>query len=156
PTLYTVDRFTDHNPPPATGEGSGTTGDLRYVIGKANADPNPDGSLIRFDATVFATPQTINLQATLELSETGGLEEIRGTAAGLATVSAEAHVRVFQVDGGVTAAIGGLTIADGLTSGSFGGAGILNHGSLTVANSRISNNFFIGGVGGGIFNDGTL
>ena len=62
PTIYTVDSTT------ATGSGSGTMGDLPYVIGQANADPNPDGSIIEFDPTVFGTPQTITLSSTLTLS----------------------------------------------------------------------------------------
>src|SRR5262245_49348916 len=75
PTLYTVNAVTD------TGAGTGTTGDLRYVIGRANGDPNPDGSLIRFDPTAFSSPQTITLSSTLELSGTAGPEVIDGPGA---------------------------------------------------------------------------
>jgi hypothetical protein len=52
-SLDTVDAITD------TGSGSGHAGDLRYVLGLANADPNPAGSLIEFDPKVFAAPRTI-------------------------------------------------------------------------------------------------
>ena len=72
PTLYTVNLATD-NGPTLAGTGSGTTGDLRYVINLADADPNPDGSLIVFDPTVFGTAQTIPLSpslGTLNLLET--------------------------------------------------------------------------------------
>ena len=53
PTIYTVNLTTD-NGPTSAGSGSATTGDLRMLIGQANADPNPDGRIIQFDPTVFA------------------------------------------------------------------------------------------------------
>jgi hypothetical protein len=76
PTVDTVDTATDSGPT-AAGSGSGTTGDLRYVIGQANADPNLAGSAITFDPMVFATPRTITLSpslGTLDLSESAGPE----------------------------------------------------------------------------------
>ena len=76
-TIYTVNAITD------TGTGSGTTGDLLYCINLANANPNTLGSLIEFDPTVFATPQTITLTSTLTLSETAGPEVIDGPGANL-------------------------------------------------------------------------
>ena len=106
-TVYKVNAITD------AGAGSGTAGDLMYVINQANADPNPDGSLIQFDPTLFAAPQTITLSATLTLSETAGPEVISGPGAGLVTVSGDNAVRVFSVSGGVTATLSGLTIANG-------------------------------------------
>ena len=81
-TIYTVKLTTD-NGPTAAGQSTGTdTGDLRYCITQANANPNKDGSQIQFDPEVFdsSTPQTITLSAsfgTLNLSETAGPEAIR-------------------------------------------------------------------------------
>ena len=75
PTAYTVN---------STGggtSGSGTSGTLPYVISQANANPNPDGSEISFDPTLFSSTQTIDLDATLVLSETSGPEVIDGPEA---------------------------------------------------------------------------
>ena len=57
------------------------------------------GSAISFDPTVFATQQTINLTAQLELSRTALTTSITGPAAGV-IVSGGGKSRVFQVDGG--------------------------------------------------------
>jgi hypothetical protein len=96
-TKYTVDLTTDSGPTSA-GSGSGTTGDLRYVIDQPDANTNPDGSLNQFDPTVFAAPQTITLSATLgtlALTNTSGTEAIDGPAAGV-TVSGGNAVEVLQ------------------------------------------------------------
>ena len=85
---------------------------LREAIAFANSDPSGNSN-ITFDPTVFATPQTITLTGTqLELSNTTETETITGPAAGV-TVSGGGLSRVFQVDGGVTASISGLTITGG-------------------------------------------
>src|SRR5262249_30560137 len=96
PTVYTVNAITD------TGAGSGTTGDLRYCITQADANPNTFGSVIQFDPTVFGTAQTITLSSTLILSETAGPEVIDGPGAKLVTVSGNNSVGVFSVSSGVT------------------------------------------------------
>jgi hypothetical protein len=62
--------------------GSGTSGTLPYVISQANANTNSDGSEITFDPTFFSTQQTIDVEATLVLSETSGSEVIEGPEAG--------------------------------------------------------------------------
>src|ERR1700678_1522376 len=56
-TVYTVNNAT------ALGVGSGTSGDLRYVIDQADANSNPAGSIIQFDPSIFSasTAQTIVL-----------------------------------------------------------------------------------------------
>ena len=96
----------------------GSVGTLRWAVGQANSAGGAE--TIAFDKTVFKTPQTITLTGTqLELSDTNGTETITGPKAGV-TVSAGRHSRVFQVDGGVTASISGLTITGGNV---FNGAG---------------------------------
>lgn len=72
PTIYTVNSTLNGS------TGTGDSGTLPYVIGLANTNPNTAGSLIQFDPTVFATPQTIALSSTLTLSETAGQEVIHG------------------------------------------------------------------------------
>ena len=55
PTVYTVNNLDSGL------VGVGTAGSLPFVISLANTNPNSAGSLIQFDPTVFATPQTIVL-----------------------------------------------------------------------------------------------
>ena len=85
PTYYTVNLTSD------TGASSGTdayptagtpSGDLLWAVTQANANTNSAGSVIEFDPTVFATPQTITLSSTLVLSESAGPEVIEGPGAG--------------------------------------------------------------------------
>ena len=139
-----------------SGSGSGLAGDLRYCITQANSDGGDE--TIVFDKTVFKTPQTINLTGgQLELSDTTGTETIVGPNAGV-TVDAGGNSRVFQVDGGVTASISGMTITGGRTSGS--GGGLYNDGAtLTLTNCAVSGNTatiysYISGGGGGVFSAG--
>ena len=149
PDVFTVNATTD------TGIGTGDAGDLRYVLSLANADSNTDGTVITFDPTVFATPQTITLSPTLgplALTNIAGPEVIDGPAAGLATVSGNKAVGIFSVASGVTATISGLTIDSGSTAAN--GGGIDNSGSLTISNDTLSNNT-AAGSGGGIENEAT-
>ena len=73
-TLMSATIFTVNNPGDA-GSGSGTSGDLRYCVGQANANTNPDGSLIEF-APSFASQQFTLLNGPLELTSTVGPESI--------------------------------------------------------------------------------
>jgi hypothetical protein len=141
--IYTVDAVTD------IGKGSGTAGDLRYVIDQADADPNPAGSLIQFDPTVFSTPRTITLSSPLDLTEAAGPVVIGGPGASLVTISGDHQAGVFSIAGGVTTTIEGLTIADGMA---FAGGGIDNSGTLTLADSTLAGDS--ASLGGGIFNNG--
>ena len=59
---------------------------------------------------------------------------------------------MFQVDGGVTATLAGLTISGGSAGN---GGGIANDGTLTVTDTTIEDNTAMY-FGGGIFNGGTL
>ncbi len=109
---------------------------------------------------MFKTPQTITLAGTqLELSDTTGTETITGPKPGV-TVSGGGHSRVFQVDGGVTATISGLTITGGYTASN--GAGLYNDGgTATLTNCSVSGNTTAAssptGYGGGLFNkNGTV
>ena len=93
--------------------------DLRQAISQANT--NAGSETITFDKTVFKTSQTINLTGgQLELSDTTGKVTIVGPPAGV-TVNAGGASQVFQVDGGVTASISGMTITGGDTAGAGGG-----------------------------------
>jgi predicted outer membrane repeat protein len=171
-SVYSVDATTD------TGSGSGNEGDLLYCITQANNNTNPDGSVIEFDPSIFIpnNSYTITLTSTLELTETGGPEVIEGAGASVVTISGGGTVGVFEVTTGVTATLSGLTISGGSFSvggglwgqegstvkvsnsliqenyGSEGG-GVFAGGSVTIANSTISNNSAI--FGGGILISGS-
>ena len=121
---------------------------LRQAVGLA--DFLGGTQTITFDPAAFATAQTIALTGgQLELSDTGGLLTIDGPAAGL-TIDAGGMSGVFQVDGGVTAALSGLTITGG--SAVLGG-GLVNLGTITLTDCTISGNSAI--AFGGVYNDGT-
>ena len=110
--------------------------DLRQAIALANAIAG--ANTITFDATVFATPQTIILGGTqLLLTNTTGTETITGPAAGV-TVSGNHASRVFQVNPSVTASISGLTISGGTVTGI--GGGVYNKGTVTLTNVTLSGN----------------
>src|SRR6516225_4444722 len=142
-----------------TGSGSGLVGDLRYCITQANSAGGNE--TITFDKTVFKTPQTINLDPTLgqlELSDTTGTEAIVGPGKGV-TVDAGGGSRVFQIDGGVTASMSGLTITGGKTTGN--GGGLFNDGgNVSLTNCTVSGNSATtpaSSLGGGLFSlNGTL
>ncbi len=118
-------------------------GSLRRAI----ADAAP-GDTIDFNAGL--TGQTITL-TTGELVVSKNLT-VNGPVAGI-TVSGNNASRVFEISGGVTANMSGLTLAGG--NGANSGGGILNDGILTLTNSTISGNT-ANNEGGGIFNGGTL
>jgi len=159
PTYYTVNLTSD------TGASSGTdattgdpSGDLLWAVTQADnqgqpgyAPANAAGSVINFDPTVFTTAQTITLSSTLVVSESDGPQEIQGPGASLVTITGNNSVGVFQVDGGVTASIAGVTISGGTASS---GAGVDNNGTLPLSNSVISSNTATGS-GGGLVNLGT-
>ncbi len=119
---------------------------LRQAVNLADALGGTES--ISFSPSVFATPQTITLNAgQLELSS--GSVAITGPAAGV-TISGGGLSRVFQIDNGVAATITGLTITGGSTSGN--GGGILNYGALAITDSTLTANS--GGYGGAILTSG--
>ena len=135
-----------------TADGDGPLGklDLRGAVDLS--DLLPGAHTITFDPTVFASAQTITLTAgQLELSNTSGTQTIIGPAAGV-TIGGGGLSRVFQVDGGVTAALSGLTISGGSAAGN--GGGLYNDGgTTTLIDVTISGNS-ASGSGGGLANIG--
>ena len=128
---------------------------LRDALAWAAANTSEPVS-IGFDATVFATAQTISL-ANVTLSIPSNTT-INGPSIHSVAVNGNNAVTVFSVAATVTnATIRNLTITGGLGAGN--GGGIQNLGSLTVANSNVSGNSATGtsaAFGGGIFNSGTF
>ena len=131
---------------------------LRQAIAIANADKGPDAITIQFSPSVFApgAAQTITLAQPLELTNGTGKTTIRGPGGGAVTVSGNNATRVFVIDANVAAVISGITVARGSIGGaSANGGGILNHGTLAVADSIFQGNYADLG-GGAIYNDGKL
>jgi hypothetical protein len=145
PATYTVNAITD------TGAGSGLAGDLRYCITRADADPS---SAIVFDATVFATAQTITL-VSAPLPDLAQDMQITGPAAGV-TLMVAGKGRGFTIDSGAAVTIANLTIWGGNAGNHSLGGGILNGGTLTLRNCTFNWNYAPGGSGGGVANNGTL
>jgi hypothetical protein len=128
---------------------NGSTGSLRWAIGRANANPGADK--IIFDSEVFSKPQTIVLAGNdLELSDTTGMTTITGPAKGV-TISAAQQTNVFTVDPQASAGFTGLTIADGVSA--FG-ARIFNRGTVKLTNCTIRGNSTVNNNGGGMYNTG--
>src|SRR5262249_967936 len=140
-SVFTVDRLGE------TGAGSGNSGDLRYCI--VNANSNNQANTIQFDATVFATHQTITLGGTqLELTDTGGTQTITGPAAGV-TIDAAKQSRVLFVHSNVTASLSGLTLSGGkLTQPSGLGGDLFNQGTANLTGCSVSSGRAAAGRGG--------
>jgi CSLREA domain-containing protein len=131
---------------------------LRAAIEEANADAGC--ATITIDATAV-TPGTITL--TTALPDIIQNVIINGPGANLfnvqrATSGSPPAFRIFTIDAGITVAINGLTISNGLVSTSNAdlGGGIFNDGNLTLTAVTISGNQ-LGGAGqdkgAGIYND---
>jgi len=131
---------------------------LRDAIAGADFDAEFGTSdTITFDPSLSGGTITL-AQGVLELNSGGsGTGVITIDGANQITVSGNAASTVFQVDSGVTASISGLTITDGAGSSNGEGdsGGINNDGTLTVANSTLSDNT-AAVYGGGILNANTL
>jgi CSLREA domain-containing protein len=99
---------------------------------------------------------TITLNSGLKIS---GNMSIAGPGPNLLTVSGNSTFPILYVNGGVTAAISGLTVTKGygVYSINADGGGIINKGTLTLSNSTISGNSGgNSGSGAGIANSGAL
>jgi hypothetical protein len=123
------------------------TGSLRTALGLAQ-----NGDTINFDlgssATITLTSGPLTISTNVTISGPGALS---------LAISGNNASTVFSVNGGVTAAISGLTIENG-NSGVGEGGGINNGGTLTVSNSTLSGNTSASNAygGGAIYNTGTL
>ena len=104
----TVDTTAD-NPALTACTGAANDCSLRGAI--TSASP---GNTINFDATIFATAQTITLtngQLVINKNLT-----INGPGANLLTISGNDASRIFRINSGFAAVISGLTITKGRTS----------------------------------------
>ncbi len=148
-------------------QGGAATDSLGYSLAAAKASQidttNPFGvqDTIEFAPTLFGSSnqQIVLVNGELALSQT---VTILGPGATQLAVNGDNQGQVFNIAGGATVAISGLTVEGGAllapegtaaTSATSGG-GILNAGTLTLNDSTISGNSALNG--GGIANYGTL
>jgi hypothetical protein len=120
-------------------------GSLRAEIATAQA-----GDTVHFAGKLSG--QTITLTSG-ELVIDKSLD-IEGPSAGRLTVSGNHTSRVFDIRGGVTVTLAGLTVADGQVADDLGG-GIANEAGATldlVNDTVVGNTAY--GIGGGLWNDG--
>jgi hypothetical protein len=125
-------------------------GSLRTALLHAN---QAGGSVVIVTAT-----GVIQLASALPTIASG--VQILGPGANNLTVSGSGAYQVFNIASGVSVSMSGLSISDGMVSGTNGG-GIANAGTLSLTNCAIANNSAVatmagGGDGGGIANTGTL
>ena len=133
----------------STTKGTDTTCTLRDALLKTES---LGAANIYFDATAFASAQTITLGTALPAIADS--LNLNGPGANLLTISGHNSSTVssiFTVNSGSVVNLSGLTITKGNSSN---GGAIFNSGTLTVINSVLSNNAAT--VGGAINNHGTL
>ncbi len=151
PMLETLeDRITPSNWLVTSAAGSaGSAGNVTLPYAVAHA---VNGDTVTFAGAL--TGHTITLSSTLDISQS---ISITGLGSANLAVSGNNAVLVFNVSGGVTASISGLTIEHGVGDT---GAGIRNTGTLTLTNDAISGNGTIDNFatvnGAGLYNSGTL
>jgi CSLREA domain-containing protein len=136
---------------------------LREAITAANADVAVDGCAAGSGADTIDAPAgtyTLSIAGTLEdANATGDLDvtddlTISGAGVGSTVIDANVIDRVLDILAGVTAQMFGVTVQGGNTSSD--GGGIVNSGTLTLADSEVSGNS-ASGFGGGIENlEGTV
>ena len=132
--VYTVTSLGD------TGTGSGTSGDLRYAITQADANP---GSVIDFSVTG-------TIQLTKALPGISANTTINGPGPSLLFLKgggASSQFTVLGLNSGMTATISGLTITGG--DSSWDGGGVYDSGNLTLVDCVVTGNTadaFGGGV----------
>ncbi len=138
----------------SAGDGAAATGNtLRDAVAYADtlgAGTHP----ITFDPAVFASAQTITLDATLgalPLTDAAGTTTITGPSSGV-TVTGGGKTGLFTVNAGVTATLSGLTLTGGAAA--QGGA-INDKGTLTVDHSLLVGNS-ASNLGGAIDVTGSL
>jgi hypothetical protein len=122
--------------------GSGA-GSLPAVVGSAAA-----GTTVTFSVSCSGTKPIVLSQP---VSITGDIS-IAGPGARSMVVSGGGTTDVFDVAGGATAAISGLTVENG--GDNYDGGGIYNNGTLTVDDVTLSGNSTGIGIGGAISNVG--
>lgn len=174
---YTVNVATDTSGN-TTGAGSGTMGDLRYVLNQASQDAGQTdtivfaagltGKTITLSSTLVSSPVTNNIYGpTAFVLGANTNIAINGAAAPGLIINGGDAVRIFVVISTATLMLNNLTLTGGLAQGGAGGAGLgvglgaagggggglggaalVDGGILTVQGCTFANNTAQGGMGG--------
>ena len=125
---------------------------LREAVNFANS--NLGQNFIRFDPIVFSTPQVINLNSQLTVTDD---TRFFGPGADLLTINGQGNSRIFNFDDGINDSNQLIIIEDmRMTGGSSDqGGAIRNREDLRIRNVAIEGNTSTG-AGGAIFTDGRL
>ena len=155
-----LDRIDDN-----VGDGNCHTADgtctLRAAVMEADVASSANGAMIVVPAGIYTltipagVPDGAN-NGDLNLTVGNPIAiSIVGAGETRTIIDASQNDRVLSVDANRTATISGVTLRNGAVSASYG-AGILNHGALTVDHTTISGNHGPDSFGGGLYNDGQL
>jgi hypothetical protein len=129
------------------GHGTYVAPTLRAAVNAANASGDADvivlSPLVR--GSIALTGGELAVQHDLT---------IRGLGANRQSIDAGGASRVFNVRPGANATISGVTVANGRSAGTGGGA-IRNEGTLTLRGVTVRNSTASDADGGGLFNVGT-
>jgi|GEM_PF-1554402 len=136
----------------------GTAGTLRAAIEQANSGADNE-YIIQFDPSAATGTITLTQGELVLENNNGGVSQkaikIEGPGASQLAVSGNNASRVFQIQSGLTASLGGLTITRGFASNDTGGGVFNDGGILTIIDSNISSNRVdFDKNGGGISNRG--
>lgn len=126
-TTFTVNSLTDTKPTTG-GNGSATSGDLRYCITQANNGAYAVPYDITFTVTGKITLAGRDLSITRDLT-------ISGPGRISLTIDGNNASRIFYISPGHTVTLSGLTIMKGNGSGSGRGGGIYNNNSTLTLNA---------------------
>lgn len=145
----TVNTLVDEN-------NTGTNCSLREAITAANSNAAFGGCSAGSGADIINITVTGTIQLTGILPLIGDSLTINGPGANLLSVRRDTggNYGIFDVNGGITVFMQGLTVTNGLGTNSPGG--ILNFGTLTITNCTIAGNQGTSNFGGGISNFGSL
>src|SRR5262249_694317 len=121
----------------------GSAGTLRAVLASAH-----NGDTIHFAQPLAGKTITLTQGQLLGNQSV----DIDGPGADKLSASGNGAGRIFDVSGGTSVTISGLTLTGGLATD---GAGILNAGTLTLSGDVLSGNIAQGVAGGGLFGDGS-
>ena len=166
--IFTVDRTDDVASATACDDATPSDCSLRGAVSRANAAADHDDIVIPAGAYALsvAAPCTFKARigenalslSTVVLCLNSDLS-IAGAGGDKTFIQGNGVDKVIAVSALKTVSITGATVRNGgdapLTFQSGGGAGIMNHGTLTLSDSIVTANTILN-LGGGIYNVGTL
>jgi predicted outer membrane repeat protein len=141
---------------PVTTTDDGGVGSLRQAIIDANANPGADMVTIpagTYTLTIAGADEDAGLTGDLDITQN---LTIVGDGADVTIIDGNGLDRIFDIHGGVTVNISGVTIRGGeVATGLGGGGGIRSVGNLTLEDVIVTNNM-AAHDGGGIHSTGNI